>query len=492
MEAPNPAQTTSLSSPQSPFLFPAEIEYAVIDTFCESTRELDRLSLVCRRWAAVARSHLFRSIIIRGYRDLGPKLATNIVTFSLTRPDLTAHVRTLVLKTATYRDQRLQPRISLGQVQTLVIAMPNLRVFYLRFPIILDSLVDPRPLPEAPTTVLAQTWNTHAPLKVLDRLTLKCWSTHVDATYILAIARLFQTIGTLRLSGMECEGPDVSTLPDSCHSHSPMIRRLELSRITESFMGALSAMLHQPSSASTHLTEMSFKPGSIAQISLFSSFLRELGAYVRDLYLHVKYAHEVDLVGRCTLSWLLTTILMWTLIAWFRALNLQPCVGLQHLSVEFEADGDSLLWLMDDTMRWAHEILPACTSLLSAHSALPLQSFLLTINPGVFAFDCFLFDPSPTSVEHWSNFERILRGYRTLGRVDLDFFQGWWGLSQEDREMLAALRNCAETNLPGLHSDGVLNVWCGDTTDSDSEAGDGDNPQPAGEQASTCTSLLTR
>ncbi|KAI0716607.1 hypothetical protein C8Q76DRAFT_413517 [Earliella scabrosa] len=430
MEAPSPAQTASLSSPQSSFFFPAEIEYAVIDTFSESTRELDRLSLVCRRWAAVARSHLFRSIIIRGYRDLGPKLATNIVTFSLTRPDLTAHVRTLVLKTATYRDQRLQPRISLGQVQTLVIAMPNLRVFYLRFPIIPDSLVDPSPLPETPTSVLAQTWNTHAPLKVLDRLTLKCWSTHVDATYILAIARLFQKIGTLRLSGMECEGPDVFTLPDSCHSHSPMIRGLELSRITESFMAALSAMLHQPSAASTHLTEMLFKPGSIAQISLFSSFLRELGAYVRDLYLHVKYAHEVDLV------------------AWFRALNLQPCAGLQHLSVEFEADGDSLLWLMDDTMRWAHEILPACTSLLSAHSALPLQSFLLTINPGVFAFDCFLFDPSPTSVEHWSNFEHILRGYRTLGRVDLDFFQGWWGLSQEDRKMLAALRNCAETNLP--------------------------------------------
>ncbi|OJT09254.1 hypothetical protein TRAPUB_14329 [Trametes pubescens] len=118
MESDKPNATAKL---------PAELDYLIIDHLAGDQTALSACSRVCRSWAPVARSHLFRSLDIRSTAPNGRISAFK--TFLQTCPDACAFIEDLTLGCDRFSgfDRKRPEPISLLCIHSMVMLLPKLQ-----------------------------------------------------------------------------------------------------------------------------------------------------------------------------------------------------------------------------------------------------------------------------------------------------------------------------------------------------------------------------
>lgn len=168
---------------------PAELDYLIIDRLSGDKTSLSACSRVCRSWAPVARSHLFRSLDIQSTASNARISAFK--EFLQTSPDVCALIEDLTLscdRFASFKRKRPE-QVSLLSIHVIVMLLPKLQRLTLA-----GVSLQPKPL-NAPDLPLASIPHLHR-LRVFG-----CYFHDEDMSLALDAARLFASLGELQLGG---------------------------------------------------------------------------------------------------------------------------------------------------------------------------------------------------------------------------------------------------------------------------------------------------
>ena len=246
-------------------LLPTDVQYLVIDSLTDDRESLRTCSLVCSNWLPVARAHLFRTINIVTADVQSPDNTRvhDFLYFVQHRPEFGPLIHHLVLGKAydlTVVDVEL--------LRAAIRAMPNLRSMHSKVKLVFSRIPASSQPPPAP----------------IDELGFAN-SINFDLCGLLATTCMFANIGTLHINEIFLHPGSSPALASSFHPHIPSIRSLRLDSLKEEeVIDIIHDAIRQSPSHGQYLTSLACR-APLCQVSALSSFLCDIGAYLRQLTL---------------------------------------------------------------------------------------------------------------------------------------------------------------------------------------------------------------